>query len=106
LVQAANLGGFMFIGQSSFNSNSSFIENITATAVLGHSGPFTGTLSLTWSGNSTVQARAATGTITLNGDVASVPEPSSALLLSVPVALFFVVRRREWGMGLASRTGQ
>lgn len=85
LVQASNLSGFTFTGESAFNANSNFTENVSATGVLGTVVALTGTYVLNWSGNSAVQARAATGTITLTGDVSAVPEPSTALLLSFPV---------------------
>jgi hypothetical protein len=84
LFQSTNLSGFTFTGESVFNQNSSFTENVSAAAVLGTTVPLTGTLAVTWSGNSSVSARSATGTITLNGDVATTPEPSTAVLLSLP----------------------
>jgi len=85
LTQAQDLSGFALTGESAFNLTSSLTENISTTGVLGKAAPFTGTLALTWSGNASVQARAATGTITLNGDISAVPEPSTALLLSLPL---------------------
>ncbi|HEY3838782.1 MAG TPA: hypothetical protein VGL72_19530 [Bryobacteraceae bacterium] len=83
LVQSQNLGGFLFTGESAFNANSSFTENLSATSVVGQAGSFTGTMTLSWSGNATVQARTATGTITLTGDVATSPEPSTFLTFSL-----------------------
>ena len=68
-----------------FDANSSFTENVAATGVLGTVVPLTGTIQLNWNGNSAVQARSATGTIVLNGDVAAVPEPSTVGLLSLPL---------------------
>ena len=95
LTQAGNLSGFTFTGESAFNLTSSLTENISTTGVLGHAGAFTGTLALTWSGNASVQARAATGTITLNGDVTTTPtpEPTTALLLSFPIAGLLAFRK-------------
>ena len=68
-----------------FDANSSFTENVAATGVLGTVVLLTGTIQLNWNGNSAVQARSATGTIVLNGDVAAVPEPSTVGLLSLPL---------------------
>ena len=101
LVQSLDLNGFFFSGQSAFNQNSSLTESIGATGVLGDAGSLTGTLALNWSGNSSVQTRAATGTITLAGDVASTPEPSTALLLSLPLVGLIALRkiRAESGQG-------
>jgi hypothetical protein len=93
LTQSQNINGFIFTGQSAFSQNSSFTENISATGVLGHAGAFTGTLTLNWSGNAAVQARSATGAITLNGDIAGVPEPASALLISFPLAALLALRK-------------
>jgi len=84
LFQASDLSGFTFTGESAFNQNSSFTENVSATGVLGTAEPLTGTLTLNWSGNSSAQSRSATGTITLNGNL-STPEPSSAVLLLLPI---------------------
>jgi hypothetical protein len=84
LLQSQNLSGFFFSGQSAFNQNSTITENIGATGILGQTTPLTGTLTLNWSGNSSVQTRTATGTITLSGDISSSdvstasPEPSTA----------------------------
>ena len=93
LVQAQNINGFTFSGQSAFNANSTITENIGATSVLGDAGALTGTLTLNWSGNATSQARAATGTITLSGNINSTPEPSSALLLFVPMMGLLALRK-------------
>ncbi len=95
LVQSSKLSGFTLTGQSSFSQNASFIENISATGILGQLDALTGTLALTWSGNSTVQAKSATGLITLNGDIASTPEPASALLFAVPFGLLVLRRCAE-----------
>ena len=93
LAQSQGLNGLLFTGQSAFNQNSSITENLSTASVLGQPGAFTGTLALSWSGNASVQARAATGTLTLNGDVASAPEPASALLLSFPLVGLLASRR-------------
>ena len=76
-----------------FNQNSSFTENVSATGVLGTTVPLSGTLALNWTGNSSTQARNATGSLTLSGDITSVPEPSTALLLAIPI-VGLVLRRR------------
>jgi hypothetical protein len=83
LFQPSDLSGFTFTGQSAF-SPSSFTENVSATGVLGTVVPLTGTLTLDWSGNSSIQVRSATGTIALIGNV-NTPEPSTAVLLSLPL---------------------
>jgi hypothetical protein len=93
LTQPQNLGGFAFTGESAFNLTSSLTENISATSILGLPGALTGTLTLNWSGNASAQTRAATGTITLNGDLVGTPEPSTALLLSLPFAGLLVSRK-------------
>ena len=95
LVGSSNLSGFLFTGQNAFNANSSFIENISATGVLGQLSSLTGTLNLTWSGNSGAQARSASGTITLTGNIATAPEPSTGLTLSLAALGFLAMRFRS-----------
>ena len=92
LVQSQKLSPFVFTGQSAFNQNSTFTENVSVTGILAFPSSLTGTLALTWSGNASVQARAATGTITLTGDVTT-PEPSTALLLVLPIACLLAIRK-------------
>ena len=99
LLQSQNLNGFIFNGQSSFTQNSAFSENIGAAGILGNATPLSGTLSLSWSGNSSVQARSATGSIVLNGDVTNTaatntPEPSTVLLLALSFAGLIAQRLR------------
>src|SRR5215467_13836465 len=98
LLQPQNLSGFFFAGQSAFNQNSTFTENVGANGALGQTGSLTGTLTLNWSGNASSQARAATGTVTLSGDVTSIPEPSTALLVSFAFAGLVALRSniRAW----------
>lgn len=91
----SNLTSFSFTGQSAYNQNSTITENIAATGILGDAGSFTGTLVLNWTGNAGVQARSATGTITLTGDVSTVPEPSTVLMLFVPLAGVVAMRFRS-----------
>jgi hypothetical protein len=93
LTQSQNLGGFALTGETSFSQNASINENISANDVVGHLGTFTGSLALSWSGNASAQARAALGTITLTGDVTSAPEPSTALLFSLALPAFLVLRK-------------
>jgi len=90
------INGFTLTGapaSPAFNANSSFTENVAATDVLGTAVPLTGTLQLNWTGNAAAQARSATGTIILNGDVAAVPEPSTMALLTLPL-LGLLFRRK------------
>lgn len=91
----ANLSSFTFGGESAFTANSTITENVSAAGILADLGSFTGTMVLNWSGNSTIQTRAATGTITLMGDVATIPEPSSVLMLLAPLAGLVAMRFRS-----------
>ena len=95
LTQAQRISGLAFTGQSAFNQNASITENISASGVVGFTVPLTGTMVLNWSGNSAAQARSATGTITLSGDlVASVPEPSTVSMLLAAAGLLIGMRLR------------
>jgi hypothetical protein len=93
LTQPQDIAGFALTGQTAFSQNASIAENISATGVLGDPGALTGSLALSWNGNSSVQARAATGTITLAGNVASSPEPSTVLLLSLSIPVLLAFRK-------------
>ena len=96
-----HISAFTFTGQNSYSQNASFSENIAATGIDGVVGSLTGTFDLSFSGNSTQQARSATGTITLTGDVAAsqqalaaVPEPSTITFLFMPM-LGLLFRKRH-----------
>lgn len=95
LTQAQRISGMAFNGQSAFSSSASITENISSSGVVGFTVPLAGTMVLNWNGNSTVQARGATGTITLFGDlVASVPEPSTVSMLLAAAGLLIGMRLR------------
>jgi ligand-binding sensor domain-containing protein len=105
LLQPQDLSGFVFTGQSAFNQTSTITENVGASGVLGQTVPLTGTLTLNWNGNANSQARTATGTITLSGDLASVPEPSTALLVSFAFVGLVALRSNIRAWLAAAATG-
>jgi hypothetical protein len=95
LVQSSIVNGFALAGQSAFTANSTLTENIVATGILGFPTQMTGTLVLNWNGNPTSQLRNATGTITLNDDLPSVPEPSNISLMVLGGCTLLLASRRS-----------